>query len=302
MRFALCLDLGGTKSTGALFDGDREVARAGGPAGAVSLGTEVSMSAIAGLWGQLGRGISQTETGVYVGLAGIGLRDRVAEMHRRLAGFGRSVILGDGYGALVDATGGAPGTLVAVGTGVAAMRLLPDGTCRTGSGWGFPAGDLGSGAWIGLQATSALTRHLDGSHGVMGAGLARRLMAVTGETAPQILGWLTGGRAGDYGRLAPVIVAAAEEGEAFACVVMEGAAREIADVALALWDRVPDVVHVSGGLGLSLVPWCRKVAPAIDWRVSEADPVRGLALMARGGAPMERLVARPGLAGPDYAD
>jgi glucosamine kinase len=126
-------------------------------------------------------------------------------------------------------------------------------------------------------------------------------MAVTGETAPEIMGWLTGGRAGDYGRLAPVIVEAAAEGDQFACGVMEGAAREIADVVLALWDGVPDVVHVSGGLGLSLVPWCRQVAPAFDWRVAEADPLRGLALMARGGAPMERLRPRPGLAGPDYA-
>ena len=68
----------------------------------------------------------------------------------------------DGYGALIAATGGKPGILLAVGTGVAAMCLNPDGRCLYASGWGFPGGDLGGGAWNGLQAATALTRHLDG--------------------------------------------------------------------------------------------------------------------------------------------
>jgi glucosamine kinase len=296
----LCLDMGGTKTVGALFDpAGREVARAQAGPGAVSLGVDVAEAAVRAVWAGVG---SPAGVQVCAGLAGIGLRDRVAALAARLADFAPVTIVGDGYGMLLSATAGAPGALVAVGTGVAAMRLMPDGRFRTLSGWGFPAGDLGSGAWIGLQAVGALTRHVDrvtvGPE--MGDGLARALVAALGGGAGAIMVANTEGRARDFAALAPLVIAAAEAGDAAARGILAGAGAEIGAVGRALWDAGPGDVHLSGGLAAALAPWVRVAAPERDWPVTAADALAGLSLMARGLAPGERLIARPGMTAADY--
>lgn len=296
----LCLDLGGTKSAGALFAADgRVIAQGVGPAGAVSLGVDISLAAIRIIWGQIGQGVDPAQTDLVIGLAGIGLRDRVALLQVALSDFRTARCVSDGYGALLSATGGNPGTLIVVGTGVVAMRLNPDGTTLTASGWGFPAGDLGGGAWIGLQAVAGLTRFLDGLAGPapMSFSLATQLMQITGTTAPVIMGWLTAGKAGDYAHLAPIIGAADEP---FAKQIIAIAASEIGLVADALCANATAIVHLSGGLGPVLHLGLIQARPQHDWRLTPADPLRGLYLMASGQAPPESLIHRPGLSQPDY--
>jgi glucosamine kinase len=297
----LCLDMGGTGSRGALFGPDgREVARAVTGPGAISLGLETSEAAVRALWAEVGRGHEAGAVAVAIGLAGIGLRDRVAALAARLDGFARVTIAGDGYGALLSATGGAPGALIAVGTGVAAMRLMPDGRFRTLSGWGFPAGDIGSGAWIGLQAVAALTRHIDGaeSGARMTVAFAGALVAALGGTAAAIMDRTAGRPAGAFAALAPVVIAA--EGDPVAEAILRQAAAEIAAVGRALHDGSGGDVHLTGGVAPALAPLVREAAPERAWHLAEADPLAGLSLMARGLAPEERLIARPGMAAPDY--
>ena len=302
----LCLDIGGTATRAALYDRDGAVlAHAESGAGAISLGVDRTVSAIDEIWrlvvAALDDGAPDRQSvDLVAGLAGIGLRDRVDTLVERVGGFGRIRFLGDGYGALLDATDGQPGALIAVGTGVAGMRLMPDGTSRTMSGWGFPAGDLGSGAWIGLNAVSRLTRYLDGSPDALSDALARDILAVTGRAPGAIMTWHMSARPGDFARLAPAIVAAAGEGDPFAEDIMAAAAAEIADVASCLYDGRPGSVHLSGGLGKPLAPYCVRVAPNFGWHVRRTDPLAGLYLVASGKAPDERLVARPGCSEPDY--
>lgn len=303
----LCLDLGGTKSVAALFDDHgRELGRARTGPGALSLGSEVTLGAVRAVWAKLaGLGPGMGQTDLAIGLAGIGLRDRLVQVRAGLGGFRSVTCVSDGYGALIDATGGKPGILIAVGTGVAAMRLNPDGTCLYASGWGFPGGDLGGGAWIGLQATAALTRHLDatpGGRAPMSGALAQALLSVTGTTASQVMAWLTSGRAADYALLAPLVLAAAAAGDTFALHLLGRAADEICDVAAGLMTPSPTPVALSGGLAQPLLPYLRQTTPDRAWRLVPVDPLRGLLLMARGLAPAERPAPRPGLGRPDYTD
>ncbi len=302
----LCLDIGGTATRGALFDADGTVlARAETPAGALSLGVERTQAAIGETWQAIqstlgGSGADRAPVELVAGLAGIGLRDRVDALLDRIDGFSRIRFVGDGYGALLDATGGQPGALIAVGTGVAGMRLMEDGTSRTMSGWGFPAGDLGSGAWIGLNAVSRLTRHLDGSPDVLSSALAEHILDITGRLPGAIMTWHMTAKPGDFARLAPAVVAAAESGDPHAEDILAAAAAEIADVALCLYDRRPGTVHLSGGLGGPLSSYCARVAPNFGWQVRQTDPLAGLYLLASGQAPDERLLPRPGCAVADY--
>jgi glucosamine kinase len=296
-----CLDLGGTKSTGAVFAVDgAELGFASGPAGAVSLGVPVTLQAVRGIWSAIGPVATADQTDVVIGLAGIGLRDRVAQVIAGLCEFRSVRCVSDGYGALLDATGANPGALIMVGTGVVGMRLNPDGTCLTASGWGFPAGDLGGGAWIGIRATAELTRWLDGIRSsMMTANLAHELMAVTGSSAQSIMTWLTTSQAKDYARLAPIIAASTT---GFATGLMAGAALEIGSVGGVLQPDGRGTIYLSGGLGEALLPHCRAEHPYFDWQYRRVKPLQGLFLMASGQAPDERLAPRPGLGRPDYQD
>lgn len=297
-----CLDIGGSKTVGALFEpAGREVARAQAGPGAVSLGVDVAEAAVRAVWAEVGSRAAG-EVHLCAGLAGIGLRDRVAALSARLSDFARVTIVGDGYGLLLGATGGGPGALVAVGTGVAAMRLMPDGRFRSLSGWGFPAGDLGGGAWIGLQAVGALTRAVDrvAVGPEMGAALSATLVEALGGGPGAIMARNTQGRARDFAALAPLVLAGAEAGDPAARAILAAAGAEIGAVGRALWDGGPGAVLLTGGLAGALAPWVRAAAPERDWTPVAVDALAGLSLLARGVAPGERLAARPGMAGPDY--
>jgi glucosamine kinase len=298
----LCLDMGGTGTRAALFAPDgTETARTTTGPGAISLGLATTETALRSAWATLGPGHDSARVTLAIGLAGIGLRDRVDALAARLTDFARTTIVGDGYGTLLAATGGAPGALIAIGTGVAAMRLMPDGHFRTLSGWGFPAGDLGSGAWIGLQAVSALTRYVDGAPlgPPMTPALADSLIAALGGTAATIMDRTAGRPARDFAALAPLVLAAAPTDPA-AAAILARAAEEIAAIGAALHDDGPGDVHLAGGLAPALAPLIRAAGPARAWPLTPADPLAGLSLLARGLAPPERLLPRPGLPAPDY--
>lgn len=299
---SFCLDMGGTGTRAALFAPDgTEIARTATGPGAISLGIDTTEAALRACWDTLGPGHDPARVSLAIGLAGIGLRDRVAALHARLQDYARVAIVGDGYGPLLAATGGRPGALVAIGTGVAAMRLLPDGRVRTLSGWGFPAGDLGSGAWIGMQAVAALTRHLDGIHHgpAMTPALAEALVQALGGTAAAIMDATAGRPARAFAALAPLVLAAAGTDPA-AAAIRARAAEEIAAIGAALHDGATGDVQLSGGLAPALARLIRAADPTRAWHLTQADPLAGLALLARGLAPPERLVPRPGLPAPDY--
>lgn len=299
---AFCVDLGGTKSSAALFDGSGHMlGRAVTGPGAANLGAGVSIATLEALWQDLTRDVAvpRAETVAALGIAGISLTAEVGAIRAAMSGFHQTICVNDGYGALLDATSGAPGCLIMVGTGVAALRLDDAGLCHVASGWGFPGGDQGGGAWIGLQATGALTAHLDGlpPRPAMTPGLARDLMAITGTCASDIMAWITTATGGDYARLAPVITASHDP---VALSIMQSAGHHIARVARALGGNTRQEVSLSGGLATAILDACAAAAPDIAFRVTSADPLRGLLMLATGAALPERLSPRPGLRTPDY--
>lgn len=297
-----CADLGGTKSSAALFDrsGQMIASTVTGP-GAASLGAEVSIAALDALWDALTRdgAATRAETVAALGIAGIGLGAEVTAIRNAMRGFHQTICVNDGYGALLDATSGAPGCLIMVGTGIAALRLDDAGLCHVSSGWGFPGGDQGGGAWIGLQAAGALTAHLDGlpEPTLMTKELARDLMSITGTSASEIMTWITTATGRDYARLAPIIAASKDP---VAVAILERAGHHIAQVARALGGPALDQVCLSGGLARAVVDACAAAAPDITFRTMSANPLQGLLRLATGSALPEQLSPRPGLGSPDY--
>lgn len=296
-----CLDVGGTETRGAIFSVEGEnLATAKGPGGALSLGAEQAEIAIRDVWQNLCQQLDHAtdtaaETQLIAGIAGKGLPGRAKDLTTRLNDFADVHIVGDGYAALLAATKGQPGAVISIGTGVTALRLTEAGNTIAISGWGFPAGDHGSGAWLGLQLVGDLTKYIDGIvlSPPLTDELASAVMQITGQHPHQIMEWQTSAKPKAYGALAPLIVEHAEAGNLFCQNMLQTAAQQIVELATALYEGNNGDVHLAGGLGEILMPYCEKQAPNFNWKLSIADPVAGLFLLASGQAPTENAIARP---------
>lgn len=162
-------------------------------------------------------------------------------------GYALCLLENDALGALRGAFAGGPGRLVAAGTGSVGAARWPDGTQRLIGGWGFPIGDEGSGAWLGVRAMQHAQAALDGRAAT--GELARAVWARCGATAPDLLDWsLSSGQHG-YAQLAPLVFELATS-DAQAERLLQAAADELASLALALQpqgEALPLVV--SGSIG-----------------------------------------------------
>jgi glucosamine kinase len=118
-------------------------------------------------------------------------------------GFAHLVLESDSHALLMGAHAGRPGAILIAGTGSVAEAVLPDGRRRLVGGWGFPVGDEGSGAWLGLHALRHAQAALDGRE--RPGLLARHVWSVCGADREALHAWCD--RAGQFGyaQLAPAV-------------------------------------------------------------------------------------------------
>jgi N-acetylglucosamine kinase len=127
------------------------------------------------------------------------------------------------------------GVLVLAGTGsmVWASRNGPgDRQLRIG-GWGDAFGDEGSAFWIGREALALVSQTLDGR--AEARTLTQTVLSAIGVGASELLAWCyqLPDRRARFATLAPVIGHLAEQGDAAALQIIDGAADHLAAHALA---------------------------------------------------------------------
>ncbi|WP_153099083.1 BadF/BadG/BcrA/BcrD ATPase family protein [Paraburkholderia hayleyella] len=139
------------------------------------------------------------------GLAGANNPEWLAQFRQHAPNLAGLVVESDAYTTLLGAHGGAPGVIVALGTGsIAAAGQV--GMCRIVGGYGFPSGDEASGAWLGLRAIAHAQQALDGR--VPNDAFARALLAQTGaHDRDSLIVWLCSASQTAYARLAPTVIA-----------------------------------------------------------------------------------------------
>ncbi|PRB16586.1 N-acetylglucosamine kinase [Microbacterium sp. MYb62] len=232
-----------------------------------------------------------------VGAAGAWLAPEEAqELASRLASAtgARVAVASDVVTAHAGALDGAEGVLLIAGTGAAALGIDADGA-RLLDGWGPELGDFGSGSWLGREALRAVLRADDGR----AARTALTAAIVEPVGAPSdIQAWLA--RSGPLARrlatLAPLVLDAAEAGDAVAGEIVTEGIELLAGTAVAASARTTDVVLHGGltghawfraSLTSALRNAGRRVAPA------HGDAFDGALLLARRtDLPHERFVHR----------
>jgi glucosamine kinase len=265
------VDGGATRCRAIVLDRDgREVGRAEGPAGIVTVRTATAAAAIvatvvrdavrdAGRDDVGDAGASPPVARLVAGLAGAGRPDARDAARSALAatGIARAVeVLGDSEIALDDAFDDGAGILIVAGTGSMALgRQAPGRQARArharAGGWGVVLGDEGSGWWLGIGGLRAVARAADGR----GAAtiLTRVLLDALALSDPAALISRVGGASkGEIAALAPLVLRAALDGDAVARQLADVAAGELAAAAAAVrraldpWPEPPTVVGVGG--------------------------------------------------------
>ncbi|GHB65463.1 hypothetical protein GCM10008107_13100 [Psychrosphaera saromensis] len=173
VQFIIGIDGGGTKThgrikeinTGTFFEVN---------GGASSLSNDFALAAktISNLLNQLmGKFVGHAQckpehVSVVIGVAGGGVVSQADRLALELPfSFANLEICNDAKTSLFGANNGEPVTVVALGTGSVGARLDAENREHYYGGWGFPVGDDGGGAKLGLSAVQSLLHELD-SHDV----------------------------------------------------------------------------------------------------------------------------------------
>jgi glucosamine kinase len=240
-----------------------------------------------------------THCALGVGLAGAGSAELRKAFIAAAPPFARLVVDTDIRALVVGAFGRAPGLVVAAGTGSIATRQSADGSLHRCGGWGFPVGDEGSGAWLGLRAAAIAQAALDGratgaaaagaqgraAGRVAGGALAHAVVAATGGSVLGLRQWCAGAGQYAFASLAPLVFDAASAGDAQAQALLQQAADALAAHAHALDTAGAAPIVVAGSIGTRLAAlWShdlkrRLVAPRGD----ACDGALALVRAAMGG-------------------
>lgn len=155
-------------------------------------------------------------------------------------------VVGDAVTAFAAGTPSPSGTVLIAGTGAVAARIAGHEVAEVADGLGWLLGDEGSGRWIGLRAMRCAVRDWS-------SPLARRVAAHAGAgCADDLVRWAHRLPLAEIDALAPVVCAAARDGEPNAAAVITEAADHLLGT-LAQVDSGGPVV-LAGGLLASSTP------------------------------------------------
>ncbi|MFJ3055248.1 BadF/BadG/BcrA/BcrD ATPase family protein [Herbaspirillum sp. NPDC087042] len=297
IAYLIGVDGGGTKTLVRLARADGSVlAQASGPGSALRNGATRAWRAIedtiAQAFAHVGLTVPAPATlAVGIGIAGQNVVQWAADFQSQAPHFGALQIVNDGVATLLGAHGGEPGAIIAVGTGTIGIALDIDGRQRVVDGWGFPSGDDGSGAWIGLRALHHAQHALDGR--ALRGPLADAMLALCASELPAVpedsgrderatlLDWLAQADQAAFARAArPVVQHAGLDPAADAILHAAGAEISLMVAALDPLQRLP--LALCGGLAQALQTYLdaglrQRIVPA------RADAADGALLLARQG-------------------
>ena len=188
----------------------------------------------------------------------------------------------DSHAACLGAHGGKDGALIIAGTGVAGYQV-DAGNITKVSGWGFPHDDIGSGAWLGLEAARVAFQWHDGR--TPATGLAKAVLAYFDNNLERFVNWANQANSSAFAELAPLVVQLAKAGDVTAVNLLRGAARALDAVGSALQAKQQNKPRalpcaLSGGISQFVKPY---LGNALQARLvsSQLPPEAGAILFLR---------------------
>lgn len=206
-----------------------------------------------------------------MGLAGSLQQSRRQELLQLVPSSLARDLVTDGHAQLLGASGGAPGICLAVGTGSVVHWQDSEGQSGMAGGWGYPIGDEGSGAWLGMRLVQRYVWHFDGQKN--DSTLMEAVAGRVGTSVSDIQQWTTQSESSVLAQLAPLVFEHASAGDELAASIVNEAVNHCMN--LLSYAPADLSVYVVGGVGDQLRPLLSNL---LDGRVSKArgDALHGL--------------------------
>ena len=161
--------------------------------------------------------------------------------------------------ACLGAHGGENGSIVIAGTGVVGLKLRNKIKKQIG-GWGFPHGDAGAGAWLGLEAIKYVLRLYDGLQ--KPTPFLLELKRTYGPKKEILTQWACNATATDYGSLTPIIMKHVNKKDPVALDLIHQAAKYIEEILSLFVDdqkgKKQTPCCLIGGMAPLLKPYLKK--------------------------------------------
>ncbi|MDO6488948.1 BadF/BadG/BcrA/BcrD ATPase family protein [Colwellia sp. 6_MG-2023] len=229
--------------------------------------------------------INLSEIYAGVGLAGVNLPIQFKKMQEWQSPFKGLFLAHDLLIACLGAHHSSNGAVIISGTGSCGFSCIDDQEVIIG-GHGFPQGDIGSGAWFGLQAVKQVLLSLDGiaEYSIMNDVLLAKLHCAD---ATSIVEKVAGKKATYFAQLANLVFDAAEQGDNIAIAIVTEGAEYINSIARVLLTKMPARISMLGGLTIRLKPWLDK---NLQEKLAEplSPPEVGAVLFARKELAMQQ--------------
>lgn len=168
---------------------------------------------------------------VGIGVAGCEVSLAYQTFMRHPHGFTSLAVTHDSHTACLGAHGGKDGAMIIAGTGVVGYQIENGKSAKVG-GWGFPHDDMGSGAWLGLEAVRLTLQSVDGRKPE--SGISHAVMAHFGNNLDRLVAWANQANSTSYAELAPIVTKQAQAGDHDAIDLLRAAAHSLDAVASAL--------------------------------------------------------------------
>jgi len=204
---------------------------------------------------------------VGAGLAGVNMPEYFRIFSDWQHPFAAMYLTSDLHVACIGAHQGGDGAVIIAGTGSCGLADVKGQLIEVG-GHGFPYGDNGSGAWMGLQLVHhvLLAKDLLGPATLLTDLLCQELKL---SDTLQLVDFFMHATPTTYAKYAPLVFIAAEQGDVIAAEIICQAAAHINAIAVRLLSIQPPRLSMIGGLAHKLLPFLAadvqsQVTPAIQ--------------------------------------
>ncbi len=267
----LGIDGGGSKCKVVLLTADGQLLGEGlgGPANplrGVKVATDSILAATQQALTSAGLGFNDMARMVVgAGLAGVNMPQYFQAMNEWQHPFAEFYLTTDLHVACIGAHQASDGAVIIAGTGSCGLADVQGQVLEIG-GHGFPYGDNGSGAWFGNQLVHHVLLHKDqlGPATMLTDLLAEQINA---SDTLDIVAHFMHATPTVFAKYAPLVFAAAEQGDVVAQQIVNLGAKHIEKIALRLFSINPPRLSMIGGLAYKIIPY---LSDAVQQRICDA--------------------------------